>query len=250
VQNKDYINVYWSPQSTPDISHVGEWNMLYPEPTILFNELLERRMRDAGVDTYFSCPATNDKFKKTYVFKNALPSSYEFDFTEGKKYFTHTSNTYVNYDVLRNPTISDGPLVNLNLYYSFFSDEPLEGVFTPPMLHKPQYTQYGTCVPGQFDIGRWFRPYPLEVQMWDKKGVFHLEDEEPIFYLELKTKKKINLIRYKMNGTISHYLASCSNSKKVWGAGVSLEKRYDRFMKSKMREMILTEIKKNVLDTE
>lgn len=251
MKNEDVINIYWAPRSTYEDSDAGEWNMLYPEPTTLFSELHSKRLKDAGEDTFFSCPATNDKYRKTYVFKNELASSYEFDYTNedpNLNYIKNLSKTYINYNVMRPPTISDGPMINISLYYSFFADQPLEAVFTPPMMHKPQYTQYGTCVPGQFDIGQWFRPYPMEMQMWNMKGELHIKSGEPLFYVEFKTDKKIKLHRYKMNGTIASYLYSGANSKAHWGPGFSLLERYKRFNQSRMNDLILMEIKKNLLD--
>lgn len=251
MSDDNVINVYWAPRSTHEDPEVGEWSMLYPEPVTLFSELQSKRMKGAGEDTYFSCPATNDKYRKTLVFKNEMESSYEFDFTNEDKslnYIKPTSQRWVNYDILRPPTIADGPMVNFSLYYSLFADQPLEAVFTPPMLHKPQYTQYGTCVPGQFDIGQWFRPYPFEVQMWNMKGEFHLKQGEPLFYVEFKTQKKVVLHRYKMNGAISHYLAAGAQSKKQFGAGFSLQDRYERFKRTRMKDLIMKEIKANLLD--
>ncbi len=249
--SEDTVTVYWSPESTWEVDQLGEWNMLYPEPTTLFSDLQKQKLATAGKDTYFSCPATSDKYKKTFVFRNTLPSDYDFDFTNEnpeQNYFKHTSKNYLSYSILRPPTITAGPMVNFNLYYSFFSEEPLEAVFTPPMMHKPQYTMYGTSIPGQFDIGQWFRPFPLEVQMWNMKGEFHLKDEEPLFYLELKTTKKVELKRFKMTGEISSYLKHCSSSKSTWGYGVTLPKRYERFNQSRMNDMVLKAIKANLLD--
>lgn len=251
MKDEDVINVYWSPRSTHEDPDAGEWNMLYPDPVTLFSDLQSQRMRDAGEDTYFSCPATNDKFRKTYVFRNELESSYEFDFTnedDSLNYIKPTSTRWLTPTILRKPTISAGPLINISLYYSFFADQPLEAVFTPPMLHKPQYTQYGTCIPGQFDIGQWYRPYPMEIQAWNMKGELHIKSGEPLFYVEFKTDKKIKLHRYKMNGALSSYLYSGSNSKRQWGPGFTLAQRYKRFNQSRMKDLIMLEINKNLLD--
>jgi hypothetical protein len=243
----EVINVYWAPESTNEVPSVGEWNLLYPEPKTLFTELQEQRTKNAGQDTYFSCPATNDKFRKTYVFRNALPSEYEFDYTGNNQIVNPVSTGYINYSVLRPPTIAAGPLINFSLAYTFFSDQPLEAVFTPPMMHPPLYTRYGTVIPGQFDIGQWYRPYPLEMQMWEQKGKFKL-GEEPIFYVEFKTDKKINFYRYKMNATLDSYLKMCGQSKAVWGGGMSLINRYKKFNESRTNELILKEIKNNLIE--
>jgi hypothetical protein len=249
MREEESIDVYWSPQTSWEFGE-QDWNMLYPEPISLFSELQKLKTEDSGVKTYFSCPATNRKFKNTFVFRNELSSSYQFDFTKNndENTFEPISSTWLNYEIKRPPTISVGPLVTLNLYYSFFASEPLTGVFTPPMMHEPRYTKYGTCIPGEFDVGQWFRPYPLEIQMWKNKGEFHLEEGEPIFYLEFKTDKKINLKRYKMNGAINSYLVECSTTTNTWGMGVPLSKRYERFKRTNMRELILKEIKQNLLE--
>ena len=103
-------------------------------------------------------------------------------------------------------------------------------------------------MPGTFDIGQWFRPYTFETQMWQQKGEFAIDADEPIFYVEFLTDKKINLKRFKMNATLVSYQEHCSSSGKLWGLGTPLEKRYQRFKESKMRELILKEIKNNLID--
>lgn len=251
MDNKDTINVYWSPHSTYEDKQVGEWNLLYSDPTTLFDELYSLRTKKAGNANYFTCPATSKQYQKTYVFKNELDSEYIFDFThenEQEHFFTNESKTHVGYSLLRKPTITSGPMVAFNLYYVFFSEEPLKASFTPPMMHPPRYTQYGTAIPGGFDIGQWFRPYHLEMQMWNTSGKFKLENQEPLFYVSFDTDKKINLQRFKMNGATNSYLKACSSTRNIWGIDSSLTERYQRFKRTRMRELILKEIKENLLD--
>jgi hypothetical protein len=121
------------------------------------------------------------------------------------------------------------------------------GIFTPPMFHQPKYTQYGSVCPGEFDIGQWYRPYPLEMQMWGDKGIINLEHNEPLFYAEFKTDKKINLIRYRMTNRLSSYVNHCVDTTNYWGKGLGLQERYNRFKVSSMRELILAEIKDNLI---
>ena len=65
--------------------------------------------------------------------------------------------------------------------------------FTPPFFQKPGYTQDATILPGEFDVGNWFRPYNFEIQTWSNHGIITLKENEPIFYAEFKTDKKIKL---------------------------------------------------------
>lgn len=247
--SQDVLNVYWSPQTTWEKQGEADWNMLYPEPINLFSELQKIKTKDAGTANYFSCPATSQKFKNTFIFKNVLPCTYQFDFTRGyeERVIFPTTTQYIGYDIKRPPTINVGPLVNFNLIYSFFAEEPTLGVFTPPLMHKPKYTNYGTVVSGEFDVGQWFRPFNIEIQMWNMEGEFILEEDEPLFYVQFKTDKKVNLQRFKWNGALDSYLNACSTDASSFGAGIPLVKRYKRFNESKMRELVLKEIKANLL---
>jgi len=246
----DEINVYWSPQVTSEVPSLGEWNMLFPEPVTLFSDLMSQKLPDAGKETYLVCPATSARFKRTLVFKNVLESSYNFDFTskeKEQKYFTRSSKTGLGFEILRPPTIAAGPLVGFNLHYAFFADKPLEALTTPPMFHKPQYTKMGTSIPGQFDIGQWFRPLTFEVQMWDMKGEFHLKEDEPLFYVEFKTSKKINFHRFRMNAILKSYLDACVDARKYYGENLPLWKRYKHFNQSRMPDLVLKQIKENLI---
>ena len=71
MREEESIDVYWSPQTSWEFGE-QDWNMLYPEPISLFSELQKLKTEDSGIKTYFSCPATNRKFKNTFVFRNAL----------------------------------------------------------------------------------------------------------------------------------------------------------------------------------
>lgn len=224
--------------------------MLYPNPKNMFLELLSNKKEDAGNATYLSCPASSNKFKNTYIFSNALESKYSYDFTNNQQIINPISKDYLNYSIPRPPTTNTGPLIQIHLGYIFFSDEPLVATFTPPMFHKPQYTNYGSVCPGDYDIGQWYRPYPLEIQMWDNKGEFYLKYGEPIFYVEFKTDKKINLVRYTMNNKLYSLSAHCVDSTNYWGRGLPLIERYRRFKSASMREIILKEIKNNLIDQE
>jgi hypothetical protein len=241
------INVYWAPHVTWQNPLLGEWNMLYPEPTNLFSDLNKLRTKNAGTKSFLTCPAAKNKMKNSYVFKNTMNAHYEFDFTEENQTITPISDNYLNWEIARPPTINVGPTINFFMNWVFFSDQPLEMLITPPMLHRPNYTQYGTVIPGEFNIGKWFRPFALEVQMWDNKGKFITKEDEPFFYSEFKTDQKVNLQRFKMNGTLDSYIQHCSKSTNLWGMGLPLEKRYKKFEQSKMKDLILAEILQNLV---
>lgn len=246
---KDEINVYWAPQPSYEIQGSGEWNMLYPNPKILFNELRELRVTDRkDSNTFFVCPATNAKFKRTFVFRSGMAGSYKYEHIKNELVITPLSDSFINYDVVREPIINTGPLIQFSFSWNFFCEEPLDAIFSAPTFHKPGYTKYCSPVPGEFDIGQWYRPYNLEVQAWDKDGTIEIEYDEPLFYLELRTDKKINFIRYRNTPELHALGKHNSNSINYWGKNLGLKERYRRFKASSMREIILKEIKKNIVE--
>lgn len=244
---KDPITLYWS-HRTPQRPDQIDLSSLYAKPKILFSDVRSHKLDTAPSDSILACPAVSNKFKKTIIFESPMDCSYEYDFTDGKEEFRPTTESFMGYGVVRPPALDYGPHLHLGLDYLLFADEPLNAFFSPPYFHKPQYTNYGTILPGEFDIGQWFRGYAFELQMWNNKGELHLKEAEPVFYLEFKTDRPIHIKRFNTNQMLMNYAIENSLSTQMFGRGQSLLTRYNRFNKVGMREKILTEIKKNLID--
>jgi len=247
MNQKTPINVYWAPLVINEIDH-SDWSFLYPKPDQLFSSLVKNKVSDSGNNNFFSCPATANKFKKTLVFNFPVDSHYAYDFSNNNKILQLENPNGVAAQVLRDAAIKQGPCIYINLSYVLFSDEPLDAFFTSPYFHKPGYTNYGTVVPGEFNIGKWFRPFNLELQMWSNKGEFTIEENEPTFYVEFKTDRPIELKRFSMNEKLFNYANSCVETTNMFGRGRSLLQRYAMFDKVGLREKVLTEINKNIIN--
>lgn len=242
--SKNSINIYWS----PFFSQSGDdWSFLYQKPKTLFSTLINNKVKaEDNKVVFFSCPAISDKFKKTYVFNSSMDSSYIYD--NKIKSIQATTPQWMSADYGRDSSITDGPIIRLNLSYIFFADEPVEACFTSPFFHKAQYTNYGSVLPGQFDIGTWFRPYTTEIQTWSDAGEIHIKKDEPLFYVEFKTDKKINFKMFSLNEKLYKYGTACADTRNILKSGSSLKDRYQLFKNVGMREKIILEIKRNLLD--
>ena len=245
---KNPINVYWSPQYVSERGN--DWSFMYPKPETLMFDLLKNKVSDLNQGSFFSCPAVSTKFKKMLVFRNSIGCSYSYDATVEPYTIEAKTKQFVDANILRPQALNSGPSIEFGIKAIFFADESLEAVATPPFFHEPKYTKYGTMVPGEFDIGQWFRPVNFEVQLWKNKGEFILEDNEPIFYVEFKTKRPILLHRFNMTEKLSSYTDANVNYSNLFGKRVPLADRYQRFKQVGFREKILTEIKKNVIEEE
>lgn len=245
--NKE-INIYWAPVLTHTFTDIEDLSFLYPKPETLFQNLSKNKIPADSPVSYFRCPAISNKMKHTFVFKNTMDFSYKYDFTDNKKEIVQTSDMAIGMGILRDQQLTTGPNIAVHLEWIFFSDEEVDAFFTPPYFHEPKYTKYASIIPGEFNIGNWFRPYVMEVQAWNNSGELKFENNEPLFYLELKTDKKINLKRFEYNKTLHGYAKSCMNTTLHFGSNQGLFSRYTRFKEVGMREKILTEIKKNLIE--
>jgi hypothetical protein len=247
---KDPLIVYWAPLTSPESDFYGEWNMMYPEPNLLMHELMEKRNRDERNNRGFlQCPAATGRFKHTYVFRTGMGSEVDFDFTNPyDPKLEITGKTSVGFKIERPSAFTEGGSISFNQGYLFFAEEPTIGVFSPPMMHEPGYTKYGTLIPGSFDISQWFRPMNVEIQTWKTKGKIVIEENEPLFYFEVLTDREVILKRFRCNKNLVKYADACAQAPAYYGKHLPLTKRYEKFKQSKMNSIVLNEIKNNLVD--
>ena len=239
---KDPVIIYWAPAVPPSY---GNWSLLYHEPENLYNSLMDIKNPNRGLNNYLLCPAAAGTFKKTVVVRFPHDASYRYDFTNNKNEMSATSKQYINFNVKRAPTINVGPTVEFSMAYSFFCEEEIYARFTPPMFHPPKHTKYATVIPGQFNIGSWFRPYPIEMQFWGNSGEVIFEEDEPLFYVEFETDRPIVLKRFIFTEELNSLQSHCI---KYYSREYKLSRRYDRFKKSGMNKLVAHEIKKNLVE--
>ena len=249
---KDPLVIYWSPDSSATTELLGEFNLLYPEPENVYSSLV-RRMPDSknerSLQTYMSCPAASARLKNMWVFKAPFDMEYGFDFTDiDNPQVWVISDGYFNATVNRKSVIKDAAIITFQIKHLFFAEESVSPLFGPPVMFRPQYMNYGTSVPGTFDISKWFRPHVFEVQMWEKAGTFKIKEGEPLFTMEIVTDRPIVLKKFQMTEALVNYASSCVDSYKFFGQWLGLPKKYKIFTDTKMDKLVLKEIKNNLVD--
>ena len=247
--SKKTLEVYWSPNFLRALDEEN-WNMLYPEPTSLFSELMRDKAPERGVASYLSCPSVGGRvLKNIFVFRNPIESQYMYDFTDpNAQIFTPVSNTFISFEQERPRSILQGPTITFHLQYNLFAEEPVMMSFTPPYFHRPKSMMYGAVTPGKMDIGRWYRPLNVEMQLWENKGIVKFEENEPLFYIEIDTDKEVILKRFKCTSELNAISKHCIAYTHWMGRSVPLEKRYEKFVKAKTDKLVLQEIRKNLVE--
>lgn len=246
--SKKPITVYLAPCTSPESDGV-DWGFLYPRPSVVFSNLIKEKSENIDKASFLSCPAFSNLTKKTIQYCSPMSASYKYDFTnKDNPIFMPTSDNYIATSVVRSKILNEGNSVFFQLSYLMFSDEPLETLFTLPYFAKPEYIKYGTPIPGQFDIGQWFRPFNFEVQMWSDVGEFHIKENEPLFYAQFQTDRPIVFKHFEMNEKLKLMSLACVDTTSFFGKGQSLKSRYLRFNNTGFRNRVLSEIKKNIIE--
>lgn len=247
---KDTVTVYWAPHSTASDDGIGNWNMLYEDPQTLFKYWTQFGIKDEPEASMIQCPAFQNISKNTYVFNSPIDTSYSFNAmsTIGHQIeLKPETKEYLAAFIPRNQTMSVGPSMELSLRLHMFAEEPLEVMLTGPYLHKTEYTKSGVLTSGQFDIGQWFRPINCEIQLFGQTGQIDFKKDEPLFYVKFLTNKKIELKRFELTEELDTYARKCINAKSIYGLRKPLTFYYDKFMKTRTRDIVLKKIKENLI---
>lgn len=229
------VTVYWS-----DVTKSSDWSILYHEPKNLYQELHKNKTKEE--DNFFFCPAVRSIHKNTYVIYCPQDSKYKV----GKNGFEYLNKNNVGALMRQAQSLEGNPLFQLNYSWLFFAEESLEIKVTAPYMQKAPHLQYGAVMSGKYDIGKWFRNINLEFNIWEEDSIFELKEGEPIAYIEFLTDKKIEFKRFLTNQRLDNIVETCASSAS-WESKVPLSKRYKRFIDSGTRDIVLKEIKDNLV---
>ena len=233
--------IYWSPVF--NIEEYIDWNILYKEPENLHKRLIQNVDKKINkFDNLIFCPAVKNLTNNIFVLKSPMNSSYEIRGQEiipkSKNYITarkpHSNNFKENY------------LFVLNISYIFFTEEDIDMTLTAPYFSNSPHLQFGSIVPGKFNISKWFRNFDLEINLWTNVKEFTLKEDEDLAYLHFDSNKEIELIRFDMNEKLFKMMRACATSSN-WEKYVPFIQRYKRFKESLMNKKVIKEIKNNIV---
>lgn len=240
---KKPLVIYWSPV----IFENQDRSIKYTAPVNLYNDILPNKDDRSTIHSFFSCPAISERMKNTFVIKNSLYTKVDYNFSK----FRSTVNGVSGHTArkIKPPSLINGAYFGIELMWMFFSEESVTALINTPMMHPPtSFSKSAMLPPGKMDIGQWFRPIALELQLWQHSGTLEINDGDPLFYLELLTDRPVQFKEFRMNEKLNKIMKSCSSSSNLRGYKLSLKDRYDHFTKTKTNKMVLKEIKNNLVD--
>lgn len=244
---KEHV-VYWSPWFTPDdrkqnMSGNSEWT--YEEPISLWKDVSSRMSDQKDTANYFQCPAVRDTLSPVYIIKATLEAGVKVvDNGKGLEQ-TQTRDSKVRMTMPHAPSQNNQIMAVYHNATMFFSEEPLVMRLCSPWFTPAPHMRYGALVPGTFDIGRWFRPLNFEFNLWEGVREFHIEDGEPLAYIEFATDERIKFVRFKVTDELYNISNDSIHARsKKWK---TLAGRYNLFDSNPINKWILKEVKANVL---
>ena len=115
----------------------------------------------------------------------------------------------------------------------------------PPFLMDNFISNNTICIPGKFDIGKWFRSIDIAFYLKDGHNNFKIKENEPLNYIKFDTDKKIIFKQFMMDTNVEKYLIPVLKSKSNRKSKPrSLYEYYNMF---KNKKKIIKEIKNNLI---
>jgi hypothetical protein len=170
--------------------------------------------------------------------------SYEFSTSENKVHSEMYDQAFFNRHVVIKSLQKN--LYSFTQGYTFFTDSPSLKVTVSeyPYLEDNEVTKRCILLPGQLDIGKWYRN--LDTMFYLKKDYdsFKISEGDVYSYLRFHTDEKINFIQYRQNDLLNRYMLDSINAKSNKTTVYKINEYYKMF---KTKDLILKEIKNNIV---
>ena len=241
------MDVYWA-NFTKEFHINSTLSVLWNDPVPLKKHLGETYTEffkevDASQHLLL-CPSIQEEIKNTYVVLSPIDLTLTWD---GVQTRTH------NYDqkfydqmisVKKKKDGSESRIISIHLLLIFFTEKKCIASQTPAYMSDTDFTKGSTMMSGQMDLNSWFRP--LDVMLFrDKDKPILIKKGEPLYYIKFHTDEEVIFKRFNYTKELNSIVDSCIASRQFTGA-LSLNKIYDIFNKSKIRNRIVSLIKQNL----
>jgi hypothetical protein len=251
---REITTIYWS-SSLRDPSPPDQWYLKDPEPVknYFINNIPENK--DNADMGFFGCPAAGAFFKNLYTFKANKNDSAKFPAGYLKTVANQSIGSigdFGNKVTLRQSRKSaiDGYIdLIYDINYVMFADKPLTIRLSTPNYPPSAPSPGAMLISGEFDIGRWYRPAVLNWFVPTDNTRFEIKEGDDLFYFQALTDDKIVFQKFMMTDQIRELAQSFLKSLKRDGMGLTLEERYQIAEGRQSQELILAEIKKNLITT-
>lgn len=141
--------------------------------------------------------------------------------------------------------MEDRALIQYNMNWHFFSENSLIAKTSLPTEDAPVS---GAIFDEQsWDIGLWYKQFPLRYHIPLKAQAFNLTAGTPLFYLELETDNDVEFIRYDQSPELHNIAEEYFNLRVRYGRATSEDELNERIQAAQLNKVVLSYIHKNII---
>lgn len=248
MRDRQPLVVYWSPGQF--ILDTTSYNLLYQEPESVADKFYGQMFKGAAS---LKCPAARFFFHNTFSLNSTIDNEFYFPqgllediyFDEGMHYDLPVESSV---RVAKSRENQMEGYVNIEYHHSwfFFCEEDLEMSFTAPYFPAKSPIEDALLASGSFNIGSWLRPLNLEYYVPLGARKFSIQQDEPLAFVKFDTDRPIVFKRFVLTKKLANIVTEIVESDRYRFLN-NLLKRYNLFKKSRMKELILSEIRQNLV---
>jgi hypothetical protein len=227
------INIYWA-------CNEKEWlRAKQPEP--IYSSFI-KNIKDQNSKLQL-CPSVKQYMNNTFSIKSIY--DYSFQINENENIFSNVydQNFFDTHVQIRS---TKDKLFSFKQQFLFFTDEDSllmsAGIF--PFLENNNITKKCIPIPGEVDIGKWFRQMDFAFYLKNSDS-FEIEENEIYQYTKFHTNKKINFKQFKITKELNDYLLDVENAK--ISRKIKNRPLQDYYFMLKHKKYIIEEIKSNLI---
>jgi hypothetical protein len=239
MKKEDVLVVYWGIFTSED--RQTKMNLMWGPPAKLIDTLPEKNSTIEG--SYKACTGAKNMFTKTYVISHPISATVSISGNYDSPNVNSTFNAFVS----RPASFKEQYSVDYDFSWLFFSEESVIMKQTPPYLHGTSEKSSATLATAEYDISKWFRPVNPCYLLWKGVTSFTVTKDDPAFYLEFQTTKKVVLKHFEVTSEISQLATEVTSHKNLFPKE-SLSTLYSRFTRSHRDKRLIKLIKDNLLE--
>lgn len=220
----DTLKVYWAPGNFKLIDE--SWSFLYAHPEKISDN---KFVFKSNIDDEFKLPMEEiNKIQKGKVHRGAVESDALLAIFQPDK-----------------SSVPEHALIQYNMNWHFFAEEEVKVKTTLPQKETP--IKDALFQEQTENIGLWYKQFPLRYDIPLSSKGFELKAGSPLFYIEVDTKKEVEFVRYDQSVQLHNLAEECYSLRQRYGRAMTDQEVESGIRASRIPEIILSEIRKNII---
>lgn len=152
--------------------------------------------------TFLKCPAHTDFLKNTFVFHAPFDLNLNIILTQDKRNIVCDNISQEIFDEIidtrflseYNADINPYPILGIDWLNVFRASSPVLLQVFPAFMHKNEFTEKTTVIPGEFNIGAWTRPVELVFELKNVVDKISIKKGDAVAYFKFNDDNIVKLV--------------------------------------------------------